>query len=110
MTDTDARTLVQQQFEIAPEGSGQALVVVLPVDRWVAFARFARETLGCGFFSFLTVIDWKDAGLEVLAFVENLDAPFTVTIRTKLGPGASTCPSLVAVYRGANWMEREAYD
>jgi len=110
MTDTGARALVQQHFGLAAEGTGQALVVTLPVDQWTAFGGFARETLGCGFFSFLTVIDWKDAGLEVLAYVENLDAPFTVMMRTRLGPGSSTCPSLVSVYRGANWMEREAYD
>ena len=110
MTDAEARAHVLEQFEIAAEGSGQALVVTLPIERWVAFAQFARETLGCGFFSFLTVIDWKDAGLEVLAFVENLDAPFTLTMRTRLAPGVSACPSLVAIYRGANWMEREAYD
>jgi len=110
MTDAEARAQISQQFEIVAEGTGSALVVALPVEQWAAFGRFARETLGCGFFSFLTVIDWKDAGLEVLAFVENLDAPFTLTMRTKLAPGVSACPSLVVIYRGANWMEREAYD
>ena len=110
MTDAEARALVLQQFDITAEGNGQALLVTVPVETWLAFGQFARHTLGCGFFSFLTVIDWKDAGLEVLAFVENLDAPFTLTMRAKLAPGVSACPSLVGVYRGANWMEREAYD
>ena len=31
-------------------------------------------------------------------------------MKTKLGPGVSTCPSLTPVYSGANWMERECYD
>jgi NADH-quinone oxidoreductase subunit C len=31
-------------------------------------------------------------------------------IRTKLGPGVSTCPSITPIFRGANWMEREAFD
>jgi NADH-quinone oxidoreductase subunit C len=31
-------------------------------------------------------------------------------MKTRRGPGVSVCASLVAVYRGANWMERECYD
>ena len=110
MTDAAARDLVQQHFGITAEGGAATLVVTLPVDRWAAFAGFARETLGCGFFSFSTVVDWKDAGLEVIAYLENLDAPLSVMMRTRLAPGVSACPSIVSVYRGANWMEREAFD
>ena len=31
-------------------------------------------------------------------------------MKSKLGVGVTTCPSLVPVYRGADWMERECYD
>jgi NADH-quinone oxidoreductase subunit C len=31
-------------------------------------------------------------------------------MKTRLGPGATACPSLVSIYRGADWMEREAFD
>ena len=41
--------------------------------RGVAFARFAKDTLGCTFFSFLSAVDWKDDGLEVIAWIDNLD-------------------------------------
>jgi NADH-quinone oxidoreductase subunit C len=58
----------------------------------------------------LTAVDWKDEGLEVVIRVENLDVPFNVTVRTRLPKDDSTCPSLAAVYRGANWMEREGFD
>jgi NADH-quinone oxidoreductase subunit C len=30
-------------------------------------------------------------------------------MRTRLAPGEA-CPSLVSVFRGADWMERECYD
>jgi hypothetical protein len=33
-----------------------------------------------------------------------------VLMKTRLGPGATACQSLVPVYRGANWMERECFD
>ena len=82
---------------------------VLP-EQWLEAARAARDTLGCAYFNFLTAIDWKDAGIEVVAWVDNLEANLAVELRTKLGAGQTTCPSLVPLYRGADWMERECFD
>ena len=91
-------------------GDGAALVLTVPVDRWVETGQFVKDTLGCAYMNFSTAVDWKDQGLEVLARVENLDDNFNVTMKTKLAAGESRCPSLVGVWRGANWMEREGYD
>ena len=85
-------------------------VVTLPADQWLPFAQFAKTTLGCTFFSFLSAVDWKEQGLEVVARVENLGDGIALTMKTRLGAGVSTCSSLVPVFRGANWMERECYD
>ena len=85
------------------------MAVVVPAARWREFAEFARHTLGCGFFSFLTAVDWKDAGIDVVARVENLDVGFAVAMTTRI-EGSGTCLSLVPVYRGADWMERECFD
>ena len=84
-------------------------VTVTP-DRWAELAQFAKETLGCRFFSFLSAVDWKEQGLEVVAKVDNLDDGLAVMMKTRLGPGVSTCASLMPIYRGANWMERECWD
>jgi NADH-quinone oxidoreductase subunit C len=73
-------------------------------------ARFARETLGCLYFNFLSAVDWKEQGLEVIARVENLDVGLALMLRSRLGPGGSSCASLVPVYPGAEWMERECFD
>jgi len=83
---------------------------VFPRGEQVELARFARRDLGCRYFNFLTAVDWKEQGLEVLYRVEDLRAPLALTVRVKLGPGERHCPSLTAVYRGADWMERECYD
>jgi NADH-quinone oxidoreductase subunit C len=92
-------------------GEGLAPVVAqVPLDQWQGVARFAKDTLGCAFFSFSTAIDWKAEGLEVVVWLDNLDTGLAVQMRAKLGAGNTVCPSLVPVYRGANWMEREAYD
>ena len=85
-------------------------VVTVPVDEWHVFAEFAKNTLGCHFFSFLTAVDWKEQGLEIVARVDNLDEGIALLMKTRLAPGVSECASLVPVYRGANWMERECFD
>ena len=102
--------MIQEKLGVAATGDGPALAVTVPAAQWLPAARLARETLGCVYFNFCTAVDWKDEGLEVLARVENLDAPFALTLRTRLGAGVTVCPSLTALWRGADWMERECYD
>jgi NADH-quinone oxidoreductase subunit C len=90
--------------------AGVPMVVTVAPDRWEELARYARDTVGCRFFNFLTAVDWKEQGLEVVARVDNLDENVALMLKTKLGPGVTTCASLTPVYRGANWMERECFD
>jgi len=116
MTSDQARTLIGTRFAGASidGGVGGPLVVTLPTDQWAAFAQFAKDDLRCRFFSFLTAVDWKELGLEVVARVDSVDGGVgnnvSVLMKTRLGPGVSACSSLVPVYRGANWMERECYE
>jgi NADH-quinone oxidoreductase subunit C len=110
MTPEQAIASIGEHFAGAQVTAGTPLVVMVPPDQWAAFAQFAKDTLLCRFFSFSTAVDWKAEGLEVVALVENLDAGFAVMMKTRLGPGVSTCASMVPVYRGANWMERECWD
>jgi NADH-quinone oxidoreductase subunit C len=110
LTHAQARALVQERLGVAAGGEGSLLVVETTTDRWLETSRFARETLGCVYFSFLSAVDWKEQGLEVVARVENLDAGFAVFMKAKLGAGETRCPSLCPVWRGADWMERECYD
>jgi len=106
----DARSTIGARFSGAEVGTGTPLVVTVTPDHWAELAGFAKETLGCCFFSFLTAVDWKEQGLEVVAKVDNLDDGLAVMMKTRLGPGVSACASLTPIYRGANWMERECWD
>jgi NADH-quinone oxidoreductase subunit C len=105
-----ARELLGTLSGVTVSGTGVPIVADVASERWLDAARFAKDTLGCAFFSFLTAIDWKDQGLEIVAWVDNLDANLSVELRTKLGAGVTACASIVPVYRGANWMERECFD
>ena len=110
MTPDDARSAIGARFSGAELGTGAHVVVTVTPDRWVELAQFAKDTLGCRFFSFLTAVDWKEQGLDVVAKVDNLDDGLAVMMKTRLGPGVSACASLMPIYRGANWMERECWD
>jgi NADH-quinone oxidoreductase subunit C len=110
VTSDQARVQIQERFGVPADGEGSQLAVSVDVELWLELGRFARETLGCLYFNFSTAVDWKEQGLEVLAKVDNLDDNVCVMMKTRLGPGVSACPSLVPVYRGADWMERECYD
>jgi len=91
-------------------GEANVISVVLPLAQWQPFAQFAKDDLGCHYFSFMSAVDWQEEGLEVIAWVDNVEAPFSLLMKSHLGVGVTTCASLVSVYRGANWMERECFD
>jgi NADH:ubiquinone oxidoreductase subunit C len=110
VTPAAAASQIQERFGIAATVTGAELGVVVPTERWQEFGEFAKRTLGCTYFNWLTAVDWKEQGLEVLARVEDLGAPLVVTMRTRLQPGATQCSTLTSVFRGAGWMERECYD
>jgi len=110
LTPATAVAQIQQAFAVEAAVAGGELSVTLPGERWQEFGRFAKETLGCRYFSWLSAVDWKEQGLEVVARVEDVEARLAVTLRTRLAPGATRCPTLTSVFRGADWMERECYD
>ena len=110
MTRAQVAPLIAEHFSGAQVQGDSPFVVAIPVDQWVGFARFAKDTLRCRFFAFSTAIDWKDQGLEVVAKVDNVDDKLSLLLKTRLGPGVSACASLTGVYKGADWMERECYD
>jgi NADH-quinone oxidoreductase subunit C len=110
MTAADASARIRERFGVEAVVEGATVTVGVPSQRWTELAQFALDQLGCRYFNWLSAIDWRDAGFEVVCRVENLDAGLVVTMRTRLGPGETRCASLTGLYRGADWMERECYD
>lgn len=110
MTYERARELLSQITGVSVAAGEAPLTVEVPTEQFASVAAFVKETIGCGFFAFETAIDLKADGLEVVAYVDNLGDKLSVILRTKLGAGNTTCPSLARVYRGADWMERECFD
>jgi NADH-quinone oxidoreductase subunit C len=110
LTAAAASSQIQERFGVGPSATGGEVSVTVPPEQWQELARFARDTLGCRYFNFLTAVDWKEQGLEVLARLDNLDAGVALTIRTRVGADRPRCSTLTGVFKGADWMERECYD
>ena len=112
MTPERARELLATVAGVTVTAAPTPTPIVAQVlkAQWPDVARYVKGTLGCTYFAFLTAIDWKTEGLEIVVWVDNLDAKLSVQMRTRLSADNAICPSIVPVYRGANWMERECFD
>lgn len=110
MTPLEAVAVLRETCGVEPSVEGAVVTVSVPVAGWEGAARVARDRLGCRYFNWLTAVDWKERGLEVLCRVDNLQTGLAVMLRTPLAPGEDRCPSLTGLYRGADWAERECFD
>jgi NADH:ubiquinone oxidoreductase subunit C len=97
--------------------------VEVSADQWVEALTTARDDLGLVFFSWLSAVDWSsqvevgdpfpeavEDRVEVLATVADLSEGRRVTFSTTLPKDSPSIASLVEVYAGANWHEREAHE
>jgi NADH-quinone oxidoreductase subunit C len=113
------------------ETVGQAIVAALPgavhgytVERGeltvtaqaadiVAVMTFLRDDPGCAFFSFidLTAVDWPARARRFDVVYHLLSPTRNHRIRVKIELDEATpVASLIDVFPGVNWFEREAYD
>ena len=91
-------------------GSFARATVDVPPERWVAAATAARDECGCDFFDWLCAVDELAEGFSVVAHLWSTQRRQGVLLRTRV-PALDPClASLVGVYTGAAWPERETYE
>jgi len=94
---------------------GDDTAVVQPA-RWREVAKFLRDDPRCSFDMFvdLTVVDYlgrQSPRFEVVLHLRSLEKAHRVRLKARIDEeGALQIDSLVPVWPGANWFEREAYD
>jgi NADH-quinone oxidoreductase subunit C len=99
---------------------GNAKVQVAPAS-WVESVDKVRSEAGLEFFSFLSAIDWSNEvevgdplesrvseRFEVLVRLSSVENNDAVTLSTDVSKEDPRLASLVDVFGGANWHEREA--
>jgi NADH-quinone oxidoreductase subunit C len=97
--------------------------VRVPLEGWVDALTTARDELGLVFFSWLSAVDWSsevevgdpfpepvDDRFELLATVADVSEGRRVIFSTDLDNEMPSAPTLIDVYAGANWHEREAHE
>jgi NADH-quinone oxidoreductase subunit C len=84
--------------------------VDVPATRWAEALTAARDDLGCDFFDWLSAVDELAQGYSVVAHVWSTSARHGVLVRTTVPREAPMVPSIVDVYPGAAWHERETYE
>ncbi len=127
---SDAETTVDPLQGLADEMAaavgGEAQVafgtikIRVPAENWSQALETARDE-GMVFFSWLSAVDWTSEvavgdppgeevveRIELLATVADLSTGKRVTFSTDLSAEAPAIDSLIGVYRGADWHEREA--
>jgi NADH-quinone oxidoreductase subunit C len=112
MTGEELTARFSERFgtEAAPELSYGQLTVDVPASVWIDALTFARDELGCSFFDWLTGVDELEEGFSIVVHLWSPAERHHVLLRTRVTRDAPVLPSATAVFRGANWHERETYE
>jgi NADH-quinone oxidoreductase subunit C len=89
------------------------LTVNVKASEIVAVARFLREDERCKFWSFIdvTAVDWPGRERRFDVVYHLLSPVHNRRVRVKIEVGEhETVQSLIGVFPGADWFERETYD
>lgn len=110
---------------VGGEGSAAfgTVKVKVPADRWADAVTAARDTFHLVFLSFLSAIDWSndvavgdplqegtDERFEILCTLSDLSVGRRVTLSTDISKDDPRVGSIVDVFPGAGWHEREAHE
>jgi NADH-quinone oxidoreductase subunit C len=98
--------------EASVSGGGQwarATVDVTP-GTWRRAVMAARDELGCDFFDWLSAVDELDQGYAVVTHLWSTAGRHGVLVRTRVPREAPALDSIVEVYPGAAWHERETHE
>lgn len=92
-------------------------------EGWVEACRTARDDFGMVFFSWLSAVDWSNTvevgdpltqpveeRYEVVAALADISVGLIVLISSDIPKDDPRIDSLVGLYSGANWHEREAHE
>ncbi len=96
------------------EFRGQTRVVV-PRESIVDVLRMLKEQLGFDLLVDLSCVDYLNYDgardrFGMLYLLARVDTNERITVRTFLGEADPTTPSVVDLWEGANWLEREVWD
>lgn len=94
---------------------GDETAIVAP-ENWLEVARFLKTDRDCAMnqFTDLTVVDYPEREPEqprfdIVLLVRSMTHGYRIRLKTRVEDGQAV-PSLIGVWAGADWAEREAFD
>jgi NADH-quinone oxidoreductase subunit C len=87
--------------------------VDLPVGQWRAALQTGRDDPGLAldFFDWLSAVDEEAGGFDLVVHLWSTSGKHGLLLRTRLADRAApTAPSIVDIYPGAAWHERETHE
>jgi NADH-quinone oxidoreductase subunit C len=110
MTPEEMGTRLGGVGSVSGGGAWSRVTVDVPVTGWAGAARVARDELGYHFFDWLSAVDELAEGFTIVAHLWSITAKTGVLIRTSVPRDTPAVPSIVDIYRGAAWHERETHE
>jgi NADH-quinone oxidoreductase subunit C len=111
MTPAALGEAITSRIEGARAGSAyDELTVDVPLDRWAEAAALCATdpAIACTFFDWLSAVD-EAGGCAVVCHLYSPAHRHHVRLRTRTDD-ARPVPTLTAVFRGADWHERETHE
>lgn len=106
------RAVMPQAIEGVSSHRDQVTVRIVK-DQWATVAQFLRDDPECSFemLTDLTAVDYpaRPQRFDVVAHLYSLTKGHLLRIKCGVAEGESVS-TLTGVWKGANWVEREAYD
>ena len=98
-------------FEVEIGAAVDEVIVAAPPADIPAICALAREDPGLDFnyLRCISAVDYIER-LEVVYHLFSLAKRHKMAVKTSVSPDDPQVPSIVPVWRGANWFEREAHD
>jgi len=109
MTPEEMGTRYGGTASVSGGGDFARVTVDVPPDDWATAVARARED-GYDFFDWLSAVDELDAGFSVVAHVWSVAAKRGLLFRTAVPREAPILASIVDIYPGAAWHERETHE
>ncbi|MDT5036488.1 MAG: NADH-quinone oxidoreductase subunit [Micromonosporaceae bacterium] len=100
------------EVSLSGGGSWARATVDVAAGRWRDALRAARDDaeLSCDFFDWLSAVDELEAGFRLVAHVWSTNRRHGLLIRTLVGRDSPALASVVDLYPGAGWHERETHE
>jgi NADH-quinone oxidoreductase subunit C len=109
---TRLATLISPDSVATVSGGGDWArgTVDVPPQRWRDAVRAARDDAGCDFFDWLTAVDELPEGFSIVAHLWSTRERHGVLVRTRVPRENPELESIVDIYPGAGWPERETHE